>query len=46
MELTIGDTTLNTLHNVDIQVVIAQDKEHLKFITRKLTEGYKNRVQR
>jgi len=34
------DRTLYTLHFVDDQVVIAQDKEDLEYVTRKLLKEY------
>ncbi|XP_072378004.1 uncharacterized protein [Diabrotica undecimpunctata] len=41
MGLSIGDETLYTLHYADDQVVIAQDKEDLEYMARKLMEEYK-----
>ena len=41
MGLTIGDTTLYTLHYADDQVVIARDKEDLEYMGKKLLEEYK-----
>lgn len=37
----IGDTTVYTLHYANDQVVIAQNKEDLEYIARKLVEEYK-----
>ncbi|XP_072383859.1 uncharacterized protein [Diabrotica undecimpunctata] len=41
MGLSIGDETLYTLHYADDQVVIAQDKEDLEYMARKLMEENK-----